>query len=397
MLVGDVLQVPRRVAALCCQRQLSSSGAPWAEAWLLLNVLMAKTELFLLPDSNTAGSMSALEPLLLRGPQGDTSTLRHCIVQQLQQTRIFEHCATTMLAAAKLLQAETESIATAHSGAAATSAQGVQDRGSSASTGSSSSSGAAGSSSTTDEVLSSLNVCTDGRSRLLRICGTLLEVACALLHLQEAESAGCCRIVSATSVLLVSAVHFLDVACARVGPAALGDRQLLEKFPQIVTETFVDVMRGVTECSNSMQVLQSKDVGSAVDVAVLLVHAQSLLPAQHELPAAGSGGDSSSRSEVEPLHTSSSRGSGSASVPGAAELVQRLGQAILGPAAYAKLNATAQRARGAWEAAQQLELGQQQGGLQELVLLSLGIRLRTIGWLAGYASDLRANGAVHLV
>ena len=389
--------MPRKVAALCCQHQLSSSGAPWGQPWLLLNVLMAKTEPFLRPNSNTVGSTSASEPLLLRGLQGDNSTLRRCIVQQLQQAGIFEHCATVMLAAARLLQAEADTIATVHSAAAATSAQGMQDRTGSTSMGSSSSggnsSGATCSSSATGEALSSLNICSDDRARLLRTCGNLLEVACALLPLQEADSAGCSSIVAATSVLLVSAVRFLDVACAKVGPTALGDRQLLEKLPQIVARTFVDVMRGVTQCSNSMQVLQSKDVQSAVDLAALLVHTRSLLPAQHPPPAGSSRGTSSGNSEGDPSRTNST--SGSANAPGAAELVERLGQAMLGPASYAKLHAIAQRAKGAWEAAQQLELGQQ-CGLHEPLLLCLGIRLRTVGWLAGYVSDLRVTGAIHL-
>jgi hypothetical protein len=90
----------------------------------------------------------------------------------------------------------------------------------------------------------------------------------------------------------------------------------------------------VQRCSGSMLMLQSKDVGSAVDLAVLMVHVQSLLPAQHQPPAAGSSGGSSSGSEGDPSHTGSA--SGSASVPTPAELLERVMGPFLEPGAAAK-------------------------------------------------------------
>jgi hypothetical protein len=235
---------------------------------------------------------------------------------------MFEHCATTMLAAAKLLQAETDAITTACSAAATTTAQGldVQDISSSARCGASSShgisSGRIGGSSAAEQARKggSSNSPADS-AHLQRVCGLLLEVACSLPPLQEANTGEWHNRVAATTELLLSAARFLEVATAKEGPAALQHPRL----PQAVAFAVSQVMRCLQQCSGRVQLLQSENVGSAVDLAVLLVHAQSLLPAQQKPTTGSSRGNSTS---------------GAASTPGGGDLLGHLGQAFLDPGAY---------------------------------------------------------------
>ena len=287
----------------------------------------------------------------LSAPQDDKSELRRCFVQQLQQANMFERCVATMLEAAEL-QANADTIAAAWRNAPATTAQSPGTQGSDGSSSSSSSSGTqSGGSAGAQSGSTSAMV---GISQVSQNCLTALKVGATLLTLQEVNSEGWCALVNAAAELTVAAVRSFDIITT-----GAGSRDLLDPRPaDTVACTLFHLMQAVGD-SNSRNLLRSSAVGSAVSLAALLLHAQSLLPVKVQQ---GSAADTGSTTIT-------------ASVGDNGELLEVMVDKPL-PAAGQR------HALRAWKAAQRLE-----APLQQPLLQTLGISMQTVGWVAGNMSE----------
>ena len=329
------MQVPRQLAALCCQFQLSSSGSSWWQAWTLVHVLLLTAAHDIVLGRNMA-------------VENDSTVLERCIRQQFQQANLFEHCTVTMLAAAQLLQAEgaaAAATAAATGDAAAAppaqtpSAQGIGSSGSQSS-GSTSAMG--------------------GSSKVSYTCCTLMKVGSALLPLQELNSVGWCRMVEATAELAAAAVLFLNDVTRRARSGDLLDPRVPETTARILFNVMLMLQHAD---STSKQLLQSPAVNRALTLAMLVVHAQSLLPVKlQQRPA-------------DRPRSSGNAGSSSDSGSGVADrgLLEGLVRLQLPEGC-----ATRKHALRAWKAAQKLE-----APLQQTMLQTLGISLQAVGWVAG--------------
>jgi hypothetical protein len=279
---------------------------------------------------------------VLSTAQGDTSVLRRCMVQQLQQADMFEQSAATMLAAAELLQAEAAAIAAAMRSAAAPLAQTPSAHGSDGSSGSQSS----GSMGSTSAV---------GSSKVSYMCHTAMKMGPRLLPLQEVDTKGWSCLVEATAALTVAAVRFITVVTSR---ARTGDL-LCPRLSDVTGCTLFYLMHTLRD-SNNRQLLQSSAVSSAVSLAVLLVHTHSLLPLKVQQHA--------NRSlDISNGGSSSSSASGGKDA-GMFEILAHM----------LPTEPEQRHALRAWKAAQKLE-----APLQQPLLQTLGLSTRAVGWVAG--------------
>jgi hypothetical protein len=216
------------------------------------------------------------------GTQDDTTALKSSIVQQLRQAGLLEHCATTMLAAAQLLQADTETLA-AVTGTAAASAPAVGTASTTAAAQGPSTQVRSSSNSSGSTNVSAARLATWG-SDINHTCFMAADVAFMLLASQQVDASGSCDVVDAAAGLVAAGVRFLDADTGRSGRGDVNRPWL----PGYLVRTLGSVINYVG-ASSSKQLMKSHNVRAALCLAVLLMHAQSLLPAAMQpAPSAGS-------------------------------------------------------------------------------------------------------------